>query len=214
MDDQRHIVGLVRKLVQPLANRVKQVVTRVVLTAIDDSLKMQMVQFEGVADQVREQIERLQEYGFTSVPDKGAEGVALKVGVGSHQVIIATDDRRYRPKNLQPGDVALYRLAEGILVKLLAGQNVELGPSPTDYVALSIPTKAEITAVRDSLNALVSNVDSNFTAIQTTLTPMASAFNVAGPLVGAPGTVTPYAKVAPTAPNPVGDVKATKVKAI
>lgn len=152
--DERYLSGLVGKLVAPLKRRIAITVQRVVLSAIDDATKAQIVQIQGLADSVREQVERIQEYGFTSVPEKGAEGVAVAVGAGGHQVVVATDDRRYRPKNLSPGDVALYRLAEGILVHLKAGQMVELGPSPTQFVALANLVLTELNKLATDLNTL------------------------------------------------------------
>lgn len=59
-------------------------------------------------------IERFQEYGFTSVPHgpKGEEKAEVIVGFmdgnRSHGVVLAVDDRRYRPKDLKDGEVRLY----------------------------------------------------------------------------------------------------------
>ena len=53
--------------------------------------------------------ERLQEYGFTSVPQVGAESVFVALGGSrSNTVVVAVEDRRYRLKGLSGGEVALY----------------------------------------------------------------------------------------------------------
>ncbi len=57
-----------------------------------------------------------------------------------------------------------------------------------------------------SFIALADNVATELSKIATSLTQVATLLNVAGPVVGAPGTVTPY-----TVP---GNVAATKVKAV
>lgn len=83
-------------------------VARVVLGLVDDAQKMQRVQVEGYAGVVRG-VEHFQHYGFTSSPLPGAEGIALAVGGSTnHQVVINIDDRRYRLKAMQGGEVALY----------------------------------------------------------------------------------------------------------
>jgi phage baseplate assembly protein V len=87
----------------------RMMVGRAVINLINDGLKMQEVQVTLLADEVRADVERFQEYGFTSHPVPGAEAVMVCVG-GSrdHGIVIAVDDRRYRLKSLPQGEVALY----------------------------------------------------------------------------------------------------------
>ena len=83
-----------------------------VLMAVDDSQKMQRVDARGINGEYFTNIERPQTYGFTSVPkppdQNGASAAEVVIGFRggnrSHPFIQATDDRRYRPKNLQPGE--------------------------------------------------------------------------------------------------------------
>lgn len=93
----------------PLARRIRLMAGRAVLTLIDDATKMQGVQVKLLDGEVCNNVDRLQQYGFTSVPLPGAEGVYLALG-GSrdHGVVIVADDRRYRIKGLQGGEVAIY----------------------------------------------------------------------------------------------------------
>lgn len=103
------IARIFSRLIAPLSRRVRLMVGRAVLTAVNDAGGLQTVQVKLLADEVRDGVERMQQYGFTSVPLPGAEGVMVSVG-GSrdHGIVIAMDDRRYRIKGLQPGEVALY----------------------------------------------------------------------------------------------------------
>jgi phage baseplate assembly protein V len=83
-------------------------VARCVLALIDDSLARQGVQVTLLAGETQG-LERVQQYGFTSVPEAGAEGIALAVGGSAgHRVVIALDDRRYRKTGLAAGEVAVY----------------------------------------------------------------------------------------------------------
>lgn len=120
------MVRTFNKLIQPYARRIRLTVSRGIVRLVNDALKLQEVQIALLADETSDQVERFQNYGITSVPLSGAEGVFLSVG-GSrdHGVIIAIDDRRYRLKGLQPGEVALYD-DQGQVIKLKRGKAIEI----------------------------------------------------------------------------------------
>lgn len=85
-----------------------------VLMAVDDSKKMQRVDARGLNGEMFTGIERPQIYGFTSVPrppdQNGAQGAEVEIGFRAgnraHPYIRSADDRRYRMKNLKPGESA------------------------------------------------------------------------------------------------------------
>jgi len=113
-------------MLEPLALRLRLMVARAVINLVDDSLKMQALQISLKGDAVRDDVERFQQYGFTSVPFGDAEAIVLAVGGNrNHLVAIAVDDRRYRKKDLQPGESALYS-DEGDYVILKRGRIVEV----------------------------------------------------------------------------------------
>lgn len=97
------------ELLRPLAMRLRAMVTRGTLAAdADDGPKMQGVQFKGQDGEV-DDAERFQTYGFTARPKAGAEVLIVNVGAdASHPVVLAVDDRRYRIKGLQSGEVCVY----------------------------------------------------------------------------------------------------------
>lgn len=92
-----------------LARRIRLIASRAVLRLVDDAGGLQLVQLTLLADETRDGVERFQDYGLTSRPHPGAEGVAIALG-GSrdHLVAIRIDDRRYRLRALAAGEVALY----------------------------------------------------------------------------------------------------------
>lgn len=92
-----------------LADRVRGMVSRAVVSLVNDSFKMQALQVTLQADQTPDDAEHFQSYGLTSVPFQGAEGIALAVGGSSgHIAVICVDDRRYRVKGLANGEVCIY----------------------------------------------------------------------------------------------------------
>lgn len=84
---------------------------RGVVSAADGTKKMRTVQVRLLADEVRDDLEHVEPYGFTSEPlgDEQPEAFALFFGGDrSHGVVFCVADRRYRLRNLKPGEVALY----------------------------------------------------------------------------------------------------------
>lgn len=104
--------GLIRaleRLLDPLKRRVLLMIGRGIIRLVDDAQGIQHMQIRGLADEVLGRVDRLQEYGFTSVPKPGAEVLFAAVGGDrSHSVVIGVEDRRYRLTGLQGGEVALY----------------------------------------------------------------------------------------------------------
>jgi phage gp45-like len=67
--------------------------------------RLSQVTAYGHADELIEDRDVMQHYGFRSRPKRGAEGVVIRDG--NHLVMIADDDRRYTIA-LEDGEVSLY----------------------------------------------------------------------------------------------------------
>ncbi len=116
----------VARALKPLSNRLALMVSRAVVLLVNDGLKLQGLQVSLLADEVRDDVEHFQNYGFTSHPHPGAEAIAVSVqGSRDHVVVLAVEDRRYRLKGLQAGEVALYT-DEGDQVVLRRGGIIEV----------------------------------------------------------------------------------------
>lgn len=82
---------------------------RAVLTAIDSTTPIQLVQADGLAGEQLQDNELMQHYGFTSVPLAGAQMIVLPIGgKTAHGIIIATEHIASRLKALKNGEVAIY----------------------------------------------------------------------------------------------------------
>lgn len=112
-----------------MRTRVLNMVARAVVDTIDDEKKIQLLQLKLLSGELRGEVERVQNYGFTSHPKAGAEAAVVFVG-GSrdHGLVIAVDDRRYRLKNLESGEVAVYDHTGSTLV-MKANGDIEVAPS-------------------------------------------------------------------------------------
>lgn len=99
----------VRRMLAPLEGRIRLMLSRAVVSLINDAAKAQELQVDLLADETQDGVERWQNYGITSHPLPGAEALVGCVGgLRSHAVAIVVQDRRFRLINLQPGEVALY----------------------------------------------------------------------------------------------------------
>lgn len=100
-----------KNLIDPLARRVMLMFARSIVNTINDnpSNGLQLMQVSILENETRESLERFQNFGFSSNPMPGAEAaVAFVGGNRDHGIIVAVDDRRYRPKGLQPGEAIVY----------------------------------------------------------------------------------------------------------
>lgn len=111
--------ALFDRMVAPLRARVQMMLARAVVQLVADDKGIQSLQLSALADELIEGAERMQDYGFTSVPHPGAEAVvAFPGGLRSHGLVIAVGDRRWRLKGLQGGEVAMYDdLGQQIVLK-------------------------------------------------------------------------------------------------
>lgn len=100
------------RLLEPLRQRIALMVRRAVISLVKDENPVQTVQLKMFTGECRSGVERIQEYGLSTVPPAGAQAVAVCVdGECGHELVTATDDRRYRPRNLPDGSVMLYTKA-------------------------------------------------------------------------------------------------------
>lgn len=135
------IVATVQRMLAPVHRRLMNLLSRGVVSAVDDSKKLQLVQLDLLDTETRDEIERFQNYGFTSVPEAGAESVVLFVGGRrDHGLAIVVDDRRYRLKSLAEGEVAVYNRT-GAKIVLKANGDIELTPKSGQKVKLASPVE-------------------------------------------------------------------------
>ena len=90
-----------------MGNRVMMMFARGVLRAVTDTGPRQQVQVELLKDELRDGLEHMQNYGFTSHPQGGDVAVAFLGGNREQGIVLVVDDRRYRIP-LLAGEVAIY----------------------------------------------------------------------------------------------------------
>ena len=84
-------------------------VGKAIITAVKNDTAIQLCKVKLMKDELKSDVERIQEYGFTSVPPADAEAIVLSIGGDrSNMVIIATESSADRPKNWEPGEAGIY----------------------------------------------------------------------------------------------------------
>lgn len=132
-----------------MANRVLMMIARGVLRGVNDDGKRQLLQVELLQGELRDGVERMQNYGFNSHPT-GGDVAALSVAGNREQIIVlAVDDRRYHLV-LQPGEVAMFDdLGNKVellrdMVKITAVQHCEV-EAPTTLLKSAVTIDGSLT---------------------------------------------------------------------
>lgn len=92
-----------------LLEKIYGLLARASLSAKDGSRPMRVIQATLLDEDVRENVEHFEPYGFTSEPHIGSEPLIASLGgYRDHSIAFVIADRRYRLKNLQSGEVAIF----------------------------------------------------------------------------------------------------------
>lgn len=150
-----NVISSIMAGIKPLASKLAGVVFRAIIDSVDDSSGIQVLKITGVDGDDHEGIERLQSYGFTSVPPSGSEAIVVcQGGNRANMVVVVADSRGSRKTGLASGEVAMY--SDGSYVLLKSGSEIEaefgkflLGVGASDPVA----RKSDLQSLASVFNA-------------------------------------------------------------
>lgn len=142
--------------VRSLRMHMRNVIARAVVNLVNDAGATQFVQVEALSGEVRDFVERVQQYGFNSVPLAGAHPVIVlaPAGEATRVLAIAVDDMRHRPAGGEPGDVELYD-NRGNRVRLL---DDELRVTAVGELAITAAEGATLSVTGDCAITVSGNV--------------------------------------------------------
>jgi phage baseplate assembly protein V len=150
------VMRYINRLFERHARRMRNIVSRGVVSLVSDGLKMQENQIRLLDGEIIDGAERAQQYGFTSHPQNGAECFVVFAGAArEHPIILSVDDRRYRFKSHQPGEVRIYT-DEGDYILLKRDNTIEI---KTKHLIVNAEEDVEINTKKYTLNA--ENVEIN-----------------------------------------------------
>lgn len=121
----RKYINKVKETAKDVANDIRNAF-RGTLNLVKSGGDIQKVQVSGLADETLQDVELMQQFGFTSHPPSGTEAVILPIGgKTTHGIVIATENGAFRVQSLQEGEVAIYDQS-GSSVVLKKGKLVEI----------------------------------------------------------------------------------------
>lgn len=110
---------------QSVADAVRQAF-RGRLSATQTGNTLATTQVQGLAGETLQEVEQMQQFGFTSHAPAGSEVIVLPLGGDTtHGIVIASEHGSFRLKNLQGGEVAVYDQS-GSSIVLKQGRLIEM----------------------------------------------------------------------------------------
>lgn len=138
------------RILRPIKRRIQLMLVRAIVEGVDDGKGIQQIQLTALADETLDNIPRIQNYGFTSKPKPGSEAfVGFVNGARDQGVVIAVDDRRYRIKAMEDGEVAIYT-DEGDKIHFKRGNKIVV---QTGELEANATVKVKITSPNVEINA-------------------------------------------------------------
>lgn len=138
----RRLSQVIQQKAQGAAEEIRQAF-RGVLHLVKSADNIQKVQASGLADETLQDVELMQQFGFTSVPPANTQAVILPIGgQTTHGIVIATENGSFRVKNLQGGEVAIYD-ESGSSIVLKKGRLIEID---CDVLKINAATKVDISS--------------------------------------------------------------------
>jgi len=135
------------------------------VTKANDAGELQYLQItqgalgKGFNDRVMDDVVRISEFGFVSVPPINAEVLLLhRGGDRSQSLVIGTSHRPSRPRNLKPGDSGFHDVRSAKVLLTENGLEADLKGKParivaTDIVLVVDGVEISLKAIHDAYNA-------------------------------------------------------------
>lgn len=162
-------IGRAQAMGDRLARRVLLIIGRGRVSApVNDSGAVQMMQVKINDLETIDNLRRLAEFGFTSVPPQGSDVAIVFVGGDrSSGLVIASNHQASRPKGLQPGETMIYTqdgkqiylTASGGIKVAANGQPVEVDNATVVTIKAATKIRAE-TPLFECTGDIVDNCDS------------------------------------------------------
>lgn len=174
-----------QRLMSPIIARVRRVCLGAIIRRVDDAGDLQRMQVESIGHSVYDNVERFGQFGFTSNPPAGLDAIIIE-RTGKH-IVIAVGDRKYRIKNLEPGDAAVYDIR---------GQQIilnETGIAATDAFGNNVVSNSNGITTTDTNGNNVTMSGSGITLTDingNTISMTAAGININGVLITQDGTMT------------------------
>lgn len=134
MIDQRDLINSTLALIK---RKIFLLIGRAVLTAVTNDKKYQLLQVKGLDGETITNIERFQEYGIETYPKKSDDTEVLLIapaGNRDQSIAICVFDKRYRPDDLEEGEVCLYTFNDSQRITLKKDGTIRIEDKNGNYI--------------------------------------------------------------------------------
>lgn len=147
------VVKIISKTIAPLKRKVLLSIAHGIIEATKDDGDLQFIQATYMADETKNDVRKMHHFGFSSHAPKGSECIAVSVaGNREASVIIATENREFRFKNLGEGEVAIYS-KDGDYIHLKDGNAIDIKTKTLTIDAeTSVNINTPVVNISDDLN--------------------------------------------------------------
>lgn len=155
-------ISNIKRIVSPTMRRAQLSTARGSIESVKDSGNIQTVQVTLLAEEVRDKVEKIGEYGISSNPPPGSDAAVIFVGGNrDHGLVIGTENRQFRKTGLKPGEVCLYdHLGQEIYIKTTGeiiitnsvGNKIEIGLTSIKITGMGVETIFDISGVKTKAN--------------------------------------------------------------
>lgn len=139
------IVKVISRAIAPLKRKILLSVAHGLIEATKDDGDLQFIQATYLEGETKNDVRKMHHFGFSSHAPVGSECIAVSVaGNREASVIIATENREFRFKALNDGEVAIYS-KEGDFIHLKQNNEIEISTktlivNATDEVTVNTKT--------------------------------------------------------------------------
>lgn len=141
------VLNSIRTMLLPLKQSLNNLIARGTVEGVDDSKAIQRIRASLLSNEVHPKIERFQNYGFTANPTLNSDCLTIfQNGNRTQGYVIAVEDRKFRLKGLESGEVALYT-DEGDKIVLKRSNTIEVTTKTLNIISentVNITTKNAI----------------------------------------------------------------------
>lgn len=152
---------MLQKLSQKLVTRIKLFFAKAFVKEVDDTTDIQLMKLSLLEGESQWKVERLNSYGFTSVPLENSEAVVIYFGGNrDHGVVIQVDSGEFRIKNLKSGETCFYSKYGQSILNDENGNTIHTAAEihlngNSDYLVKYNALKTQIDQLKADFNAFV-----------------------------------------------------------
>jgi len=164
----------IAELLRPINRKIANVVSRGIVRMVTDYSGLQVLQVDLLSGETRGEIERVQNYGFASVPEDGAQALVVFMnGNRNSGFAVAVEDGDSRPSDLDPGEACVYH-KDGARITMKANGDISIDAKSGSEIIMNggsakVARVGDKTAghihsfkLKDSLNGVVTGtIESN-----------------------------------------------------